>query len=75
MGQYIFENEPLEHILRQFERWYGIDTFYANEAAKSVRISGDVRRYDDITILLKAIEVAGNVRCTLNGTTLVVSSD
>lgn len=74
-GQYIFENEPLEHILRQFERWYGIDTFYANEAAKSVRISGDVRRYDDITILLKAIEVAGNVRCTLNGTTLVVSSD
>lgn len=71
-GEYIFENESLEHIFSQFSRWYGLEVFYANEEIKSIAISGDVQRYDDINILLRAIEIVGGVHCKLNGRTLVV---
>ena len=71
-GEYIFENESLDHIFSQFSRWYGLEVFYVNEEIKSIAISGDVQRYDDINILLRAIEIAGGVHCKLNGRTLVV---
>lgn len=73
MGRYIFMNEKVEDILKQLTRWYDIEVFYRNEEAKSVMISGDVRRYDNINILLEAMEISGGVHFELNGKTLVVS--
>lgn len=73
MGRYIFMNKKVEDILKQLARWYDIEVFYRNEEAKSVMISGDVRRYDNINILLEAMEISGGVHFELNGKTLVVS--
>lgn len=75
LGRYVFDKEPLENILRLFARWYDIEVFYMNESAKSVLISGDVRRYDEINTLLDAIEIAGGVHCRLTGKTLVVGCE
>ena len=72
-GQYIFTNESVENILKQLSRWYNIEVFYCNEAAKSVIFSGDVRKYDNITTLLEAMEIAGGVHFKINGNTLIVS--
>lgn len=71
-GQYIFMNEKLENILKQLSRWYDMEVFYSNEAAKSIVFSGDVRKYNDINTLLEAMEIAGEVRFKVNGKTLVV---
>lgn len=72
-GQYIFMEESVENILKQLSRWYDIEVFYSNEAAKSVVFSGDVRKYDDINTLLEAMEIAGGIHFKINGKTLIVS--
>ena len=72
-GQYIFMDESVENILKQLSRWYDIEVFYSNEAAKSVTFSGDVTKYDDIDTLLKAMEIAGGVHFKISGRTLIVS--
>ena len=72
-GQYIFMEESVENILKQLSRWYDIEVFYSNEAAKSVVFSGDVRKYDDINTLLEAMEIAGGIHFRINGKTLIVS--
>lgn len=71
--QYIFMEESVENILKQLSRWYDIEVFYSNEAAKSVVFSGDVRKYDDINTLLEAMEIAGGIHFRINGKTLIVS--
>ena len=72
-GQYIFMEESVENILKQLSRWYDIEVFYSNDAAKSVVFSGDVRKYDDINTLLEAMEIAGGIHFKINGKTLIVS--
>ena len=72
-GQYIFVDESVENILKQLSRWYNIEVFYSNEKAKSVIFSGDVRKYNDITTLLEAMEIAGGIHFKINGNTLIVS--
>lgn len=74
-GQYIFMNEKVENILKQLERWYNIEVFYRDEEVKSILFSGDVKRYDDIDILLDAMAAAGGVHFERNGNTLIVGSD
>lgn len=72
-GQYIFMNESVENILKQLSRWYDIEVFYSNEAAKSVTFSGDVKKYNNINTLLEAMEIAGGIHFEINGKTLIVS--
>ncbi|MFR4039545.1 MAG: DUF4974 domain-containing protein [Butyricimonas faecalis] len=60
-------------MLKQLSRWYNIEVFYSNEKAKSVIFSGDVRKYNDITTLLEAMEIAGGIHFKINGNTLIVS--
>lgn len=72
-GQYIFVDESVENILKQLSRWYNIEVFYSDEKARSVIFSGDVRKYNDITTLLEAMEIAGGIHFKINGNTLIVS--
>lgn len=74
-GQYIFMNEKVENILKHLERWYNIEVFYKSEKVKSILFSGDVKKYDDINILLDAMEAAGGVYFERCGRTLIVSGD
>ena len=71
-GQYVFVNERVENILTQLSRWYNMEVFYRDEKAKAVVFSGDVRKYNDISVLLGAMEIAGDVRFEVNGRVLIV---
>ena len=71
-GQYVFVNERVENILTQLSRWYNMEVFYRDEKAKAVVFSGDVRKYNDISVLLEAMEIAGDVRFEVNGRVLIV---
>ena len=74
-GQDIFVDESVENIFIQLSRWYIIQVFFSNEAAKSVIFSGDITKYNDINTLLEAMEIAGGIHFKINGRTLIVSSD
>lgn len=73
-GRYIFLNEPIENILQRLSRWYGMNVVFADESAKEVMFSGDVRKYDTILNLLEAMELSGGVHFIVKGNTITVSS-
>lgn len=72
-GQFTFVKKRVEDILRDVARWYNIDIFYQSEAAKDILFSGSFKKYESITPLLEAIEVAGGVVFDFKGRTLTVS--
>ena len=54
-GQYIFMDESVENILKQLSRWYDIEVFYSNEAAKSVTFSGDAVSYTHLDVYKRQV--------------------
>ena len=52
-GKYIFNQKRLEDILSTLSRWYDFEVFYRNEDVKEVLFSGELRRFDDFSYLLR----------------------
>lgn len=73
-GQYIFEEETIENILHKLSRWYDINVFFVNEDAKRIIFSGNVRKYDTIQQLLRAIERTGSIHFQIKGNTIIVNT-
>lgn len=48
--------------MKTVERNYDVTVFFANEACKLLRFSGDLKKYDDVRNFLRYIEVGGDVR-------------
>ena len=71
-GKYIFENTTLEEIMEVLSRWYNIEVFYTNEAAKGLHFTGDLERYNTINDFLEFIEIGGNVRFSVKGRTIII---
>ncbi|MEG0794883.1 MAG: DUF4974 domain-containing protein [Odoribacter sp.] len=73
-GRFVFENETLEEIMKQLERWYNIDVFYQNPSIKKYKFTGDVDRFDEISIILNMIEKTYNITFSINQKTIVIKN-
>lgn len=71
-GDFVFENERLENIMLKVKRWYDVDIFYANEEAKGVHFTGDMKRYSNISDLLYFIQATSDAQFEINGNTIIV---
>lgn len=71
-GQFMFENENLEHIMNTLSLWYDVDVFYANEKVKEHRFTGHMKKYDDIDTILDAISKIMGVTFTIKDKTITV---
>ncbi len=60
-GYFMFDDEPLESILRKVSRWYDVDIQYQNEALKHQLFSGTLSRYASVTQVLKKLELTQSV--------------
>lgn len=67
-GIFRFNNDSLKSIMRQIERWYDVQIDYASMPDKEY--SGMVRRSSHLSEVLKMLEVAGQVRFTIEGRTV-----
>lgn len=72
-GLYIFRNLTLEQIMKMVERNYDMTVFYANEAMKRLKFSGDLKKYECVENFLQYIETGGDVVFTVKGRTITVS--
>lgn len=63
-GYFLFDNEPIEQIMRKIARWYDIDVTFRNINKEQV-FSGTVSRFDDISKVLEKLEMTGGVRFTI----------
>lgn len=71
-GRFIFEDERLEDIMKQVERWYDVNVFYMNDDLKDIKFRGNVNRYKDFNTLLKKIEKLNVVEFKIRGNTVTV---
>lgn len=71
-GMFVFDEQPLEVILRKAARWYDVEISYENQDAKSIVFKGNLPRYGKLPELLKILESGSDIRFTLKGNRLIV---
>ena len=71
-GKYVFEDVALEDIMRTLCRWYDIDVVYADPAVKKFHFTGDLERYESISVFLSFIETGGDVKFKTEEKTIII---
>ena len=71
-GNFVFDNKSLEYIMNKLSLWYDVDVRYSDERVKSVKLSGDMKRYKNIQELLYFFERISDVRFIIKGKQITV---
>lgn len=71
-GLFHFENADLKIVMRQLARWYDVDIVYKNPAQKSDALFIDMSRNANLSDVLKALEMSGSARFSIEGKKIIV---
>lgn len=72
-GKFIFENKRLEDILDDLSRWYDVEVFYLQPQLKELRFTGNMPRYEQISLILEAIRSITGVEFRIQGKSITVA--
>jgi transmembrane sensor len=70
-GYFVFNDEPIEAIMRQVARWYDVDVQYQGRLTNK-DFNGKISRYKDATAVLHMLELTGAVHFTTQGRRITV---
>ena len=73
--RFAFDDETLEVLLKQLERWYNIQVTFENPVLKSLRFTGNIPKYEDIQSVLHLIELTTNIAFELKDRVLIVREE
>ena len=73
-GRMVFENERLEKIMAELQRWYDFELFYADPDVKEMHFTIDILKYEEISKVLNLMERMNKVKFTQKGRTVVGNS-
>lgn len=71
-NDFYFSDESLRISMRQIARWYNVSVVY-KDVNEKLKIFVDVSRTRNLSVVLKALENTGKVKCRLEGRTITVS--
>jgi len=74
-GQFVFENEPIENILKIMSRWYDFDFEFKGIDLKKQRFTLSLGRYEDINKILELISSSSNLKFSTRGNSITVYTD
>ncbi|WP_167610201.1 FecR family protein [Maribellus sediminis] len=74
-GIFYFENQSLDNITKELERWYEVDFNFENQAAGAVRYTGEYSKNQKLGEILHLLSVTGNVDFRNEGDQILVSTD
>lgn len=66
-GEFSFAIEPLGSIMKKIARWYNVDIIYNDVSLAKKLFSGTISRYENISQVLRLLEVTGEVKFTIDG--------
>lgn len=69
-GQFVFEDEPLESVMKKIARWYNVEIEYSG-IDKTKRIGGGVSRYENVSAVLKQLELTKSVHFKIEGRKII----
>ncbi|MDN3582956.1 FecR domain-containing protein [Mucilaginibacter flavus] len=70
-GNFNFAKEDVQSILRKVSRWYNVDIVYLDNAPKK-QIWGTVSKFDNVSEVLKMIELTGVAHFEIEGRRITV---
>jgi transmembrane sensor len=70
-GQFIFNDEPIESIMRQISRWYDVEVEYQG-TMKGKEFNGTVSRFDNASQVLHMLELTGAIHFNTQGNRIIV---
>jgi transmembrane sensor len=70
-GNFVFNDEDLESILRKVSRWYNVDIIYESKPV-GVSLLGVVSRSKNVSAVLNALEETGKVHFKIEGRRITV---
>ncbi len=65
-GEFVFNDEPLESIMRKVARWYDVEVVYDGVDIYE-EYGGSVSRYDNVSKVLKKLELTGGIHFKIEG--------
>lgn len=71
-GEFYFQETNIRNIMREVARWYNVEVRYEGDMS-NISLSGIVSRNEEISRLLKALEMTKMVRFRISGNVVVVS--
>lgn len=71
-GVCYFFDTSLEDIMEKLSLWYDVNVFFASPSLKNVHFSLEIKRYDDVAMVLSKVEKTGRVKFNINGRTIIV---
>lgn len=71
-GQFFFENEPIENIMRQIARWYDVEIIYEDDVAGKT-VWGSITRFSNVSKVLSVVEKTGKIHFKVQGRRVIVS--
>lgn len=73
-GQFVFNNESLESIMRKISRWYNVEVAFQTEDLKDELFWGSTSRFDNVSDVLHMLETTGSARFDVKNKKLLVRS-
>lgn len=70
-GSFMFASENIQSVLRKVSRWYNVDIVYEESVPKKA-IWGSVSKFDNVSEILKTIELTGVAHFEITGRRITV---
>jgi transmembrane sensor len=71
-GIFLYNETALEEIMRELARWYDVDIAFEEEAIKKAAFTGETKRTENVSEMLKMLEMTGVIRFTIEGRKIIV---
>ncbi len=72
-GSFVFDNCPLEKLMRVLSRWYNKRVEFDTEDTRQIAFTGTINKYGDIEPALKAIHHVTGLRITIHNNLITIS--
>lgn len=73
-GNFVFEKENIESIMRKVARWYNVEIVYKGERPKEL-YSGITKRSGNVSQILSILEETGTVKFKIDGNKIILSKN
>lgn len=70
-GQFTFDDEPIDRVMRKIARWYDVDIEFKGRNKDQI-FSGSISRFEHISKVLEKLEMTGGVHFKLEGRRVIV---
>jgi len=71
-GWFVFNNATLESMMKTLSRWYNVNVIFENDKSRSIRFTGEIKRYDNLNKFLSFIEKTNEVKMAIDGQTVTI---